>query len=128
LTDEWDKSGVQHGKEYAELTDLMSKIWSGMSTRDYKQFKGLKKENLRDNMTNTELVLNMLAEVSATDISIERQPATFDESAQIATEGATVAKVARRQIEKSTKKSVISSLNAKSVVLIEGGKNRKLKE
>ena len=128
LTDEWDKSGVQHGKEYAELTDLMSKIWSGMSTREYKQFKGLKKENLRDNMTNTELVLNMLAEVSATDISIERQPATFDESAQIATEGATVAKVARRQIEKSTKKSVISSLNAKSVVLIEGGKNRKLKE
>jgi hypothetical protein len=74
LTDEWDKSGVQQGREYAELTNLMSKTWSGMSPREYKKFKDLKKENLRDNMTNTELVLNMLAEVAATDISIERQP------------------------------------------------------
>ena len=108
LTDEWDKSGVQQGREYAELTDLMSKTWSGMSTRLYKTFKGLKKENLRDNMTNTELVLNMLAEVATTDISVERQPASFNESAQIAAEGATVAKVAREQIEKSTGKSAIS--------------------
>ena len=118
LTDEWDKSGVQQGREYADLTDLMSKIWSGMSTREYKQFKGLKKENLRDNMTNTELVLNMLAEVAATDISIERQPVTFDESAEIAAEGATAAKVAREQIEKSTGKSVVSSLNTKSGMML----------
>jgi hypothetical protein len=114
LTDEWDKSRVQQGREYAELTDLMSKTWSGLSTREYKNFKGLKKENLRDNMTNTELVLNMLAEVAATDISIERQPVNFVDSTQIAIEGATVAKVARVQIEKSTGKPAISSLNTKS--------------
>ena len=118
LTDEWDKSGVQQGREYAELTDLMSKTWSGMSTREYKKFKDLKKENLRDNMTNTELVLNMLAEVAATDISVERQPVSFDESAQIASEGATAAKVAREQIEKSTGKPVVSPLNAKSGMII----------
>jgi len=121
LTDEWDKSGVQQGKEYAVLTDLMSKTWSGMTTREYKKFKGLKKENLRDNMTNTELVLNMLAEVATTDISIERQPTTFDESANVAEEGAKVAKVARKQIEKSTGKQAISSLNAKNILHI---KNR----
>ena len=119
LTDEWDKSGVQQGKEYADLTDLMSKTWSGMNTREYKNFKGLKKENLRDNMTNTELVLNMLAEVAATDISIERQPANFDESAEVAREGAKAAKVARKQIEKSTGKPAISPLNAKNVLHIE---------
>ena len=118
LTDEWDKSGVQQGREYAELTDLMSKTWSGMTTREYKKFKGLKKENLRDNMTNTELVLNMLSEVAATDISTERQPATFGESAKVAAEGAKAAKVAREQIEKSTGKSTISSLNAKNVLRI----------
>ena len=122
LTDEWDKSGVQQGKEYAELTDLMSKTWSGMNTREYKNFKGLKKENLRDNMTNTELVLNMLAEVAATDISIERQPANFEESAKVAREGAKAAKVAREQIEKSTGKPAISPLNAKEVLLIEDTK------
>jgi hypothetical protein len=86
--------------------------------REYKKFKGLKKENLRDNMTNTELVLNMLAEVATTDISIERQPATFSESEQIASEGATAAKVAREQIEKSTGKSLVSPLNAKSGMMI----------
>jgi len=116
LTDEWDKSGVQQGLEYAELTDLMSKTWSGLTTREYKKFKGLKKESLRDNMTNTELVLNMLAEVAATDISIERQPASFNESAIVAKEGAKAAKVAREQIEKSTGKSAVSSLNAKKVL------------
>ena len=119
LTDEWDKSGVQQGREYAELTDLMSKTWSGMTTREYKKFKGLKKENLRDNMTNTELVLNMLAEVATTDISIERQPANFNESAKVAKEGAKAAKVAREQIEKSTGKSAISPLNTKNVLRIE---------
>jgi hypothetical protein len=125
LTDEWDKSGVQQGKEYAELTDLMSKTWSEMTTREYKKFKGLKKENLRDNMTNTELVLNMLAEVAATDISIERQPANYHESAKIAKEGAKAAKVAREQIEKSTGKKVISPLNAKSVLSIENKQENK---
>jgi hypothetical protein len=115
LTDEWDKSGVERGQEYATLTDLMSKTWSGMTTREYKKFKDLKKENLRDNMTNTELVLNMLAEVAATDISIARQPSGFSESAEVAKEGATAAKVARQQIEKSTGKPAISRLNAKSL-------------
>jgi len=128
LTDEWDKSGVQQGKEYAELTDLMSKTWSGMSTREYKNFKRLKKENLRDNMTNTELVLNMLAEVAATDISIERQPVNFGESAKVAVEGAKVAKVAREQIEKSTGKPAVSSLNAKSGMMIGKVENKKLRK
>ena len=125
LTDEWDKSGVQKGKEYADLTDLMSKTWSGMTTREYKKFKGLKKEGLRDNMTNTELVLNMLAEVAATDISIERQPANFGESAAVAKEGAKAAKVAREQIERSTGKSSVSSLNAKTGLMIGKSKDRK---
>jgi hypothetical protein len=97
LTDEWDKSGVKQSEEYATLTDLMSKTWSGMTTNEYKKHKGLKKENLRDNMTNTELVLNMLAD------------------AEVAKEGATAAKVARMQIEKSTGKTAISKLNAKSL-------------
>ena len=115
LTDEWDKSGVEPGKEYANLTDLMSKTWSGMNTSEYKRFKRLKKENLRDNMTNTELVLNMLAEVAATDISIVRQPTGFEESAMVAKEGAKAAKAAREQIEKSTGKPAVSSLNAKDL-------------
>ena len=126
LTDEWDKSGVKQGKEYATLTDLMSKTWSGMNTHEYKQHKGLKKENLRDNMTNTELVLNMLAEVAATDISIARQPSGFDESAIVAKEGATVAKVARKQIEKSTGKPAVSKLSAAELgkrVLGDGNEN-----
>ena len=112
LTDEWDKSGVEQGKEYASLTDLMTRTWSGMTTKEYKRHKGLKKENLRDNMTNTELVLNMLAEVAATDISIERQPSGFEESAKVAKEGAKAAKVAREQIERSTGKPAASRLNA----------------
>jgi hypothetical protein len=115
LTDEWDKSGVKQGEEYAVLTDLMSRTWSGMTTREYKKYKGLKKENLRDNMTNTELGLNMLAEVAATDISIARQPGGFGESATVAQEGAKAAKVARKQIEKSTGKSAVSKLNAKNL-------------
>jgi hypothetical protein len=113
LTDEWDNSGVEKGKEYAILTDLMSKTWSDMTTREYKNFKGLKKENLRDNMTNTELVLNMLAEVAATDISIVRNPKGFDESADVAEKGAKVAKVARTEIEKSTGRPVVSQISAK---------------
>jgi len=112
LIDEWDKSGVNEGEEYAALTDLMTKTWSGMTTRDYKKHKGLKKESLRDNMTNTELVLNMLAEVSATDISITRRPSGFRESAKVAQEGAEVAKGAREQLEKRLGKPAVSKLNA----------------
>jgi hypothetical protein len=115
LTDEWDKSGVERGEEYAALTDLMSKTWSGMSTREYKKYKGLKKENLRDNMTNLELVLNMLAEAAATEISITQQPDGFSESAAVAVEGAKAAKAARKQIEKNTEKAVVSKLNAKNL-------------
>ena len=115
LTDEWDNAGVKQGEEYATLTDIMSKTWSGMTTRQYKEHKGLKKENLRDNMTNIELILNMLAEATATEISVDRQPAGFDESAEIAQEGAKAAKVARNQIEKSTGKPAVSKLNAKDL-------------
>ena len=115
LTDEWDKAGVEQGKEYASLTDLMTRTWSGMSTKEYKKHKGLKKENLRDNMTNMELVLNMLAEVATTDISIVRQPSGFEESADVAKEGAKTAKAAREQLEKSTGEPAISSLNAKEL-------------
>jgi hypothetical protein len=115
LTDEWDKSGVKQGGEYAALTDLMSKTWSGMNTREYKKFKGLKKENLRDNMTNIELVLNMLAEAAATEISIAKQPDGFNESAETAKQGAKAAKVAREQIEKDTGKPAVSKLNAKNI-------------
>ena len=114
LTDEWDKSGVE-GQEYAALTDLMSRTWSGMNTREYKNFKGLKKENLRDNMTNIELILNMLAEATATEISVDRQPIGFDESAEVAKEGAKAATAARIQIEKSTGKPAVSPLNAKNL-------------
>ncbi len=115
LTDEWDKSGVKRGEEYALLTDIMSKTWSGMTTREYKNFKGLKKENVRDHMTNTELVLNMLAEVAATDISLVRQPQGLAESKAIATEGAKAAQAAREQIEKSTGRPAVSRLNARNL-------------
>jgi hypothetical protein len=115
LTDEWDKSGVERGAEYATLTDLMSKTWSGMTTGEYKKHKGLKKEGLRDHMTNTELILNMLAEVAATDISAVRNPVGFAESAEAAVDGAEAAKAARVQIEKNTGKPVVSSSNAKNL-------------
>jgi hypothetical protein len=126
LTDEWDKAGVQPGQEYAALTDLMSRVWSGLSTREYKQHKGLKKENLRDNMTNTELVLNMLAEVAATDIALVRGPQGLAESAVVAAEGAQTAKAARLQLEKSTGKPVVSQLNAKDLgqKALKGEKNK----
>lgn len=115
LTDEWDKSGVKQGKDYAELTDLMYKTWAGMNTREYKQFKGLKKESLRDNMTNTELVLNMLAEVAATDISVETQPSSKSQSATIAKSGAEVAGNARKDLEARTGTKVISTKNARKL-------------
>ena len=106
---------MEQGVEYATLTDIMSKTWSGMTTQEYRKFKDLKKENLRDNMTNTELVLNMLAEVAATDISVEREPIGFHESAQVAKEGAEVARGARKQLEQRTGKSAVSKLNAKNL-------------
>jgi hypothetical protein len=127
LIDEWDKSGVQQGQEYAVLTDLMSKTWSGLTTREYKQHKGLKKENLRDNMTNVELVLNMLAEVSATDISIQRNPEGLAQSAAVAQEGAEVAADARQSLEKRIGRSAISRLNAADLGMrqIESGEKKK---
>ena len=115
LTDEWDKSGVEEGVGYAALTDLMSRTWSGMTTREYKKHKGLKRENLRDNMTNIELILNMLAEATATEISQIENPVGFNESAEVAKRGATAAKVARNQIESETGKPAVSRLNAKDL-------------
>lgn len=112
LTDEWDRSGVEKGIEYAILTDEISKAWSGMTTREYKNFKGLKKENLRDNMSNMELVLNMLAEVSTTEISRSENPQNFNQSKSIAKRGGNVAKEARKNIETQTGKPVITSQNA----------------
>jgi len=114
LTDEWDKAGVKQGKEYAFLTDLMSKTWSGMTTKQYKQHKNLKKENLRDNMTNLELVINMLAEATATELSTKNNPQNLQDSAIIAHKGANVAKNARLEIEQQGGK-VISSQNAKEL-------------
>lgn len=112
LTDEWQKSGVQKGREYAILTDEITKAWSGMSTRQYKNLKGLKKENLRDNMSDMELILNMLAESTSTEISKSEQPTSFGESQAIAKRGGTVALEARKAVEKQTGKSVITSHNA----------------
>lgn len=112
LTDEWQDRGVQKGVEYAILTDEITRAWSGMTTRQYKKLKGLKKENLRDNMTTTELVLNMLAETSTTDISKETKPETFEESMQAARQGGEVAGIARQALEQRTGKTVITSRNA----------------
>lgn len=112
LTDEWDRAGVQQGQQYASLTDIITKEWSGMTTRQYKHHKGLKKENLRDNMTNVELALNMLAEASTTEISRLKNPKGYRQSAQIAKEGGSVAKAARKQLESKTSTSAISSAKA----------------
>ena len=113
LTDQWRKAGVKEGLEYAILTNLMTKEWSGKTVAQYKNFKGLKKENLRDNMTSIELALNILAEASATEISKTTNPTGFNQSQGIALDGANVAKEARKNIEHRTGKSVISPLNAK---------------
>ena len=112
LTDEWDKRGVKKGAEYAILTDEISKAWSGMTTRQYKTFKGLKKENLRDNMSTLELVLNMLAEATTAEISKQKQPETFEENRLVATEGGAAAGEARIAVEKRTGKPVITNKNA----------------
>jgi len=115
LTDEWDAKGIKKGLEYAILTDEITMAWTGMTTREYKDFKDLKKENLRDNMTNLELVLSMLAEASTTEISKEKNPKTFEENKKVAQKGGKVADAARKQLEKNTGKSVISPLNAKEL-------------
>jgi len=112
LTNEWQKRGVQKGTEYAILTDEITKAWSGMSTRKYKNLKGLKKENLRDNMSTTELILNMLAETATKEISESEEPDTFDKSKNIAARGGSIAGDARKSIEAQTGKSVITSKNA----------------
>ena len=112
LTDEWERAGVRLGQQYASLTDIITRAWSGKTTRQYKQFKGLKKENLRDNMTNTELILNMLAESAATDLSKEQNPQGYAQSAKIAKKGGSVAKAARDKLESQLGHSVISSAKA----------------
>ena len=114
LTDEWKKRGVQKGKEYAILTDEITRAWSGMSTRQYKQFKSLKKENLRDNMSDLELVLTMLAEASTTDIAKAEQPQGFDENQKVARRGGNVAGIARKALEAETGRTVVTSQNAES--------------
>jgi len=113
LTDEWKSRGIKEGTQFATLTDIITKSWSGKSTKEYKILKGLKKENLRDNMTNTELILNMLAEASTKDISVAVNPETFEESKIVAMQGGNVAKVAREELEAKTGKKVVTSLNAK---------------
>lgn len=117
LTDEWDRAGVKQGQQYALLTDIITREWSGMTTRQYKQYKGLKKENLRDNMTNVELALNMLAEASTTEIAKQKNPKGYTQSAKIAKEGGSVAKAARKQLESKTGKSAISSAKASDYLL-----------
>jgi hypothetical protein len=116
LTDEWKKRGLKEGFQFATLTDIITKAWSDKTTKEYKVLKGLKKENLRDNMTNTELILNMLAEASTKDISTATNPKDFEESKKVAKQGGNVAKVARLELEAKTGKKVVSALNAKDVL------------
>ena len=116
LTDEWKKRGLKEGMQFATLTDIITKTWSGNTTKEYKTLKGLKKENLRDNMTNTELILNMLAEASTKDISQATNPKNFDENKMVAQQGGNVAKVARLELEAKTGKKVITGLNAKTAL------------
>ena len=119
LTDEWKARGVQKDKEYAILTDEMTKAWSGLSVREYKDLKELRKENLRDNMTNIELVLNMLAEVTTTALSRQEKPTTFEENKRVAKEGGATAKEARNAVERRLGHTVVSSLNARDKQALE---------
>jgi hypothetical protein len=116
LTDEWKKRGLKEGSQFATLTDIITKAWADRTTKEYKTLKGLKKENLRDNMTNTELILNMLAEASTKEISQAINPKDYEESKVIAAEGGNVAKVAMIELEAKTGKKVITALNAKTVL------------
>ena len=117
LTDEWKRTGVQEGMEYASLTDIITREWSGFTTKQYKHNKGLKKENLRDNMTNLEIALNILAEASATEISKQRDPKGFRQQAKVAKEGGSVAKAARNQLESKLGRSVITKDKASDYLL-----------
>jgi len=128
LTDEWETRGVKKGSEYAILTDEITKAWAGFTTKEYKKFKNLKKENLRDNMTNLELVLNMLAEATTKEISGERKPKTFIENKIIANQGGTVAGNARKEIEEKSGRKVISSLNAKELGISENKETKNIEE
>jgi hypothetical protein len=119
LTDEWKKIGIKEGKEFAILTDIITKAWSEKTTKEYKILKGLKKENLRDNMTNTELILNMLAEASTKDISQATDPKSFEESKEVAKQGGNVAKVALKELESKTGKKVVTALNSKNILGLE---------
>ena len=117
LTDEWQRTGVQVGQQYASLTDIITKEWSGMTTKQYKQHKGLKKENLRDNMTNLEIALNILAEASATELSKQRNPKGFMGQTKVAKDGGSVAKVARQQLEEQLGRTIISKEKANDYLL-----------
>jgi hypothetical protein len=123
LTDEWKRLGLKEGVEFAVLTDVIYKTWAGKSAKEYKKFKGLKKENLRDNMTNKELVLNMLAEISTKEISETTNPETLPEHENVARRGGNIAKEARLKLEAETGKKVVSPLNAKNIRAIEDKKN-----
>ena len=125
LTDEWKARGIEKEIDYAILTNEMTKAWSGLTVKEYKQKKGLKKENLRDNMTNIELVLNMLAEVTATSISKQEQPQGFEENKKVAVRGGTVANTAKKEYEKATGLKAVSSLNAKDNKALEIKKDKK---
>ncbi|MEZ5198676.1 MAG: Bro-N domain-containing protein [Bacteroidales bacterium] len=127
LTDEWKKRGLKEGVQFATLTDIITKAWSDRTTKEYKILKGLKKENLRDNMTNTELILNMLAEASTKDISTATNPKDFEESKKVAKQGGNVAKVARKELEAKTGKNVVTSLNAKTALQLNEGDKKKPK-
>ena len=123
LTDEWKRTGVKEGLEYASLTDIITREWSGFTTKQYKHFKGLKKENLRDNMTNLEIAFNILAEASATELSKQRDPHGFHQQAQVAKDGGSVAKAARNQLESQLGHSVISPAKASDYLLPEESRN-----
>ncbi len=125
LTDEWKSRGLKEGQQFATLTDIITKAWAGKTTKEYKVFKALKKENLRDNMTNTELILNMLAEASTKDISAAVEPKDFEESKNVAQQGGNVARVALKELESKTGKKVVSTSNAKGVLDIEKAKKKK---
>lgn len=125
LTDEWKRHGLQEGVQFATLTDIIYQTWAGKTTKEYKQFKGLKKENLRDNMTNKELVLNMLAEISTKEISEISQPETFNDHIDVARRGGGVAREAKLKLEQETGQQVVSPVNAKQVLGLERGKNNK---
>jgi len=119
LTDAWKKRGVQEGQQFATLTDIITNVWSGFTTREYKAYKGLRKENLRDNMTNTELILNMLAEASTKDITEATDPRTLAAHKAVARQGGTIARNARLELEARTGRKVVSPLNAHQVLQIE---------